>query len=138
MCLGCRLANNELGVYKVYENNFFSVILDKAPFNEGHLLILPKRHVKEIYDLTLEELNNLSDVLRSMSKLLQETFSPDGITIIQNGGIFNDLSHLHVNVIPRYENDGFNYGDPENKYCANLILNKTQNKLIEKIKKLKI
>lgn len=133
MCLGCKLANNELEVYKIYENEIFSVILDKAPFNEGHLLILPKRHVKELYELNSDELTNLSDVLRDMSKLLQDTFNPDGITILQNGGIFNDLSHLHVHVIPRYDNDGFTYGNPTNNYCANLILNKTRNKLIEKI-----
>lgn len=42
-CLGCRLANKMEQVFIVYENEYVSCILDHIPFNEGHILILPKK-----------------------------------------------------------------------------------------------
>ncbi|MGG7165736.1 HIT family protein [Clostridium ihumii] len=134
MCLGCKLANKEnVDVYRIYDNDFFSVILNKAPFNEGHLLVMPKRHVEDFCDLKDEELASLSITLKQMSNLVKTVFEPDGITICQHGGIYNDLGHISFHVIPRYENDGVDFGKPTNNYCASLILNKTQKKLLNRI-----
>jgi len=44
-CLGCELANKKLPVYVVYEDEYVTCILDHAPFNDGHTLILPKRNI---------------------------------------------------------------------------------------------
>ena len=51
-CLGCRIALGvEPGVLIVYENEHVTCVLDIAPFNEGHLLILPKAHAVEVEEL---------------------------------------------------------------------------------------
>lgn len=50
-CLGCRLANRGADAHIVFENEHVTCILDIAPLNEGHLLILPKRHCHDVDEL---------------------------------------------------------------------------------------
>jgi histidine triad (HIT) family protein len=132
-CFGCKLANNMIDTNIVYENDFVTCILDIAPFNEGHILILPKQHyhdVDDLDDITANEIMKASVVL---TRLLKEQFKPDGITIIQNGGKFNDLTHYHMHVFPRYESDGFGWVEPLDTTNAKERLTETREKLIKLI-----
>jgi histidine triad (HIT) family protein len=106
-CLGCNLANKNLPVYVVFEDDFVCCFLDHEPYNEGHMLILPKKHIydhDELDDDTAKSIMNASILLSKAIKIL---FNPDGITICQNGGIFNELTHYHMHVVPRYKNQSF-------------------------------
>ena len=47
-----------------------------------------------------------------IAKALKALFNPDGITIIQNNGLFNDLTHYHMHVFPRHQSDGFAWVEP--------------------------
>jgi diadenosine tetraphosphate (Ap4A) HIT family hydrolase len=117
----------------VYENEQIACVLDIEPFNEGHLLILPKHHfhdIDEIDEMTLKEI--MSAVVK-MSRILKEEFHPDGITICQNGGIFNDLGHFHMHVIPRFKGDGFSWSDPVLEHHAKTRLKETKEKLKNRI-----
>ncbi|WP_175989312.1 HIT family protein [Bacillus sp. Marseille-Q1617] len=106
-CLGCRLANKEEKVYLVHENSLLSCILDHEPYNTGHVMILPKQHVEEGVEFN-EELNlSVMKAIQIISKTIQALYNPDGITICQNGGIFSDLTHYHMHVIPRYKGQDF-------------------------------
>ncbi|PAD93525.1 HIT family protein [Shouchella clausii] len=106
-CLGCNLANNMEFVYKVYENEFVSCILDHDPFNKGHVLILPKEHFEELDQLNRKTANIIIETSQIISKAIKELYKPDGITICQNGGIFSELTHFHMHVVPRYINQSF-------------------------------
>ncbi|WP_407669646.1 HIT family protein [Paenibacillus kobensis] len=64
-----------------------------------------------------------------MSTVLKRVFQPDGITICQNGGKFNDLNHYHMHLIPRYEGDGFGWSDPLHPDGAENRLRVTRDKL---------
>lgn len=133
-CFGCKLANKMIDANIVYENDLVTCILDIAPLNEGHLLILPKQHYHDVDDLdeiTAIEIIKTSAVL---SKLLKVQFQPDGITIIQNGGKFNDLTHYHMNVFPRYESDGFGWIEPSDTTNAKDRLTETRETLIKLMK----
>lgn len=131
-CLGCRIAHRiEPDVHVVYENQYLSVVLDIAPFNEGHILILPKNHyhdLEEIDEITLTEIMKASV---GLSRKLKKVFNPDGITICQNGGIFNDLGHYHMHLIPRYKHDGFSWSEPIIDHKAGSRLKETQQKLVK-------
>jgi len=133
-CLGCRIANAlEPEVNIVYENQFLVCVLDIAPFNDGHLLIMPKQHyldVEEIDETTLYEIMKAST---KMSKLLKKIFKPDGITICQNGGIFNDLTHYHMHLIPRYIGDGFSWSEPKDEFKTEKTLKDIKSMLVEAI-----
>ncbi len=106
-CLGCKLANNNLKIYTVYENDYVNCILDYQPFNDGHTLILPKHHYKENYELDINTYKAIMDASVIISKAINKVYKPDGITICQNGGVFSELNHYHMHVVPRYINQEF-------------------------------
>ena len=106
-CLGCRLANKNQSTNIVYEDEYVTCFLDHAPFNEGHILILPKQHFVEVDELDNETASAIMSASILLSKAIKQLYKPDGITITQNGGIFNDLTHYHMHVIPRYEDQSF-------------------------------
>ncbi|WP_377887637.1 HIT family protein [Alkalihalobacillus sp. R86527] len=106
-CLGCRLANKKEPVHVVYENEFVCCFLDHEPYNEGHVMILPKKHFHDADEL---DENTASAIMKAsilLSKAVKKRCAPDGITICQNGGIFNELSHYHMHIVPRYEGQLF-------------------------------
>ncbi|QHW31811.1 HIT family protein [Paenibacillus rhizovicinus] len=130
-CLGCRIANGlEPNVNVVYENERLTCVLDIAPFNEGHLLILPKMHVLDVEDTDAETAYAIIDASKMLSALLKQTFRPDGITVCQNGGIFNDLGHYHMHLIPRYTGDGFAWSEPLQPHGAERRLAETRERLV--------
>ncbi|MGD7054216.1 HIT family protein [Sutcliffiella horikoshii] len=102
-CLGCRLANKSEAVYMVYEDDYVTCFLDHDPFNEGHTLILPKQHFLDVDELDEETASAIMRASILISKVLKRLYQPDGITINQNGGVFNELNHYHMHVVPRYE-----------------------------------
>ncbi|WP_312151465.1 HIT family protein [Paenibacillus odorifer] len=130
-CLGCRIANGiEANVNVVYENEFVTCVLDIAPFNEGHLLILPKKHYWDLEDINSETSYAIMDASKKLSVVLKVLFEPAGISICQNGGKFNDLTHYHMHLIPRYEGDGFAWSEPFHPHGAEKLLSQTQAKIL--------
>ncbi|MFB9328380.1 HIT family protein [Paenibacillus aurantiacus] len=129
-CLGCRIALGvEPGVQTVYENELLACVLDIAPFNEGHLLILPKQHVLDVEEMEPGTAAAVMEASRRLSTVLKRAFHPDGITICQNGGRFNDLGHYHMHLIPRYVGDGFSWSEPLKPHGAEQRLVKTRQTL---------
>ncbi|WP_033826780.1 HIT family protein [Bacillus andreraoultii] len=106
-CLGCSLANKTEPVNIVYENDYVTCFLDHEPFNEGHTLILPKKHFVDVDKLDNETASAIMSASILISKALKQLYKPDGITVTQNGGIFNELTHYHMHVVPRYKNQSF-------------------------------
>ncbi|MFD0677570.1 MULTISPECIES: HIT family protein [unclassified Paenibacillus] len=131
-CLGCRIANgNEPNLNMVYENELVACVLDIAPFNEGHLLILPKEHYLDVEEMDTETAYAVMDASIKLSKVIKKVFAPDGITICQNGGSFNDLTHYHMHLIPRFEGDGFSWSEPLHPYDAGNHLKETKERMLK-------
>lgn len=136
-CLGCRIANRiEPNLNIVYENEWVTCVLDIAPFNEGHILILPKKHYLDVEELDQTTAYAIMDASQKLSIVLKSLFQPDGITICQNGGKFNDLTHYHMHLIPRYEGDGFSWSEPLHLHGAEKRLSATRDKYIMALKEL--
>ncbi|WP_271754991.1 HIT family protein [Cohnella sp. JJ-181] len=130
-CLGCRIANQlETEVNLIYETERIACVLDIAPFNDGHLLILPKQHYLDIDEIENDLRHEIIDTSVKMSLLLKRSFNPHGITICQNGGIFNDLRHYHMHVIPRYDGDDFRWSEPKLEFKTDRTLEEVRNLLI--------
>lgn len=106
-CLGCKLANNELETHVVYENEWITCILDHDPFNEGHVLILPKQHYRFIDEFDTETAVSVMKAAQLLSRAIMTALNPDGISICQNGGSFDDLTHFHMHIVPRLEDQDF-------------------------------
>jgi hypothetical protein len=88
-CSGCRLANKLEPTHIVFEDDLITCFLDIAPLNEGHTLILPKKHYLDVDDLDIETATAIMLAAARVAKALKVVFNPDGISVIQNGGKFN-------------------------------------------------
>lgn len=136
-CLGCKLANKELPVHVVYEDDDVCCILDHDPFNEGHVLILPKNHIRYLDELSKSTAKSIIKASGILSKAIKELFHPDGITVCQNGGIFDELTHFHIHIVPRYEGQNFAdfYSEDGETYTeGDGNLNETKRRIIEMIR----
>jgi len=83
------------------------VIMNRFPYNPGHIMVCPKRHVKFPYELTKEENLELMNTLSEMVKLLDRAFSPEGFNIGLNIGKVSGAGeeHLHFHIVPRWSGD---------------------------------
>jgi diadenosine tetraphosphate (Ap4A) HIT family hydrolase len=92
---------------RLFESKYFFVIYDDFPVREGHLLIVPKRHVEDMTDLLPMEFNTLHRLLQEMVKRLKVDFQADGYNLGINGGeaAGQTVSHLHIHLLPRIAGD---------------------------------
>jgi len=109
MCIFCDIANNKNDAFIVYESNNIMAFLDCDPINEGHILLIPKKHYLDVDELPSELLAEIMSISQKIVKALTSTYKPDGYSIMQNGGIFNDVGHYHLHIFPRYSEDGFGW-----------------------------
>jgi ATP adenylyltransferase len=84
------------------------IILNRFPYNNGHLLIAPARHIAELQQATDEELLELTRLIRESQKALSLAIKPHGFNIGMNFGRGAGAGlpdHLHIHVVPRWEGD---------------------------------
>lgn len=108
-CDFCRIAAGELPVQILWRADGFLAFADHDPINPGHLLLVPARHVRELWELSGDELAALSRAAAALSRALAAATGADGVTLAQNGGTFNDVGHLRLHLIPRFSGDGFGW-----------------------------
>ena len=101
-CIFCKIINNEISSYKIYENDMVLCFLDINPLSSGHTLIIPKKHFKDISDIDSKYLSSINDATKYVYNLLMSKLGPDGIRIVQNNGICQEIKHYHVHLIPVY------------------------------------
>ncbi|MBQ8983151.1 MAG: HIT family protein [Lachnospiraceae bacterium] len=106
----------------VYEDDLVMVFMDMDPINEGHVLLIPKDHYLDMDEIPDEVLSHLSMVAKKLVAALKDIYCPDGYSIMQNGGRFNDIGHFHLHIFPRYDGDGFGwvYGKGSKTVSADL------------------
>lgn len=92
---------------KVLESDLFVAVLDKFPVNDGHTLIIPKRHIEDFFSLNNDEANQLHNFIVKVKEILDTTHKPDGYNIGINNGHYagQTIFHLHIHLIPRYKDD---------------------------------
>jgi diadenosine tetraphosphate (Ap4A) HIT family hydrolase len=111
--LFCKIIKKEEPAHIVYEDDLVCCFLDIEPINNGHILIVPKKHYLDIDEMDEEILIRISKISKCITKIIKDTFNPDGYTIMQNGGFFNEIGHYHMHVFPRYIKDEFNWSCKE-------------------------
>lgn len=116
MCEFCNIVNKETDAFVVYENSNVMAILDCDPINEGHILLIPKKHYSDIDELPSELLAEIMSASQKIVKALKATYQSNGYSIMQNGGIFDDVGHFHLHIFPRYSGDGFAWTYSEKQF----------------------
>lgn len=103
-CVFCKILKGEIPSCKIYEDDHAIVFLDIAPFEKGHVLVVPKIHARQITDLPVEEFRPLLEVVQKTAKALKEKLPCDGINILQNNGAcaMQTVPHVHIHLIPRW------------------------------------
>ena len=83
------------------------VIMNRYPYNNGHLMVVPRRHCLDLEQLDNTELKELFDLLKASVRVLKASFHPNGFNIGMNigkmGGAGED--HLHLHIVPRWAGD---------------------------------
>lgn len=102
-CIFCKIANKEIDSYKIYEDEKVYVFLDSSPDYNGHMLIIPKKHIVDTRDLLLEDglLEHLVRIAEQMRKLINDTIGTNGMTYLWNMDNAQNVKHFHMHIIPR-------------------------------------
>jgi ATP adenylyltransferase len=92
----------------VHEGQLAYVILNKFPYNAGHLMVVPQRHAASLALLTRDELNEMALLTQLSERVLTEAFTPQGINVGMNLGRpagAGIVDHLHIHLVPRWNGD---------------------------------
>lgn len=117
-CIFCQIASGEADANIIYRDEQLTCFLDYDPINEGHVLIVPNRHYLDADEIPDETLAAIMLLAKRIVRAIKERYSPDGYSIMQNGGLFNDVGHYHLHVFPRYKGDGFGWTIGDGKHKA--------------------
>lgn len=109
-CIFCKIVSGKSPSQKIYETK---KTLAFAPLKEhiiarGHMLVIPKKHYADIYEIPESELNAVMNSVKIISQKLKEKYRSEGINILHASGKVAQQScfHFHIHLIPRYKNDG--------------------------------
>lgn len=116
-CIFCKIAIGEISANKIYEDDNLLAFLDVMPVRPGHALIIPKKHFATILTATDDVSSKIIALSKKIGKKMIEELNADGFNIINNtnSAAGQKIFHVHLHVIPRYENDGLEPW-PQKKY----------------------
>lgn len=107
-CPFCTIvAGTDPDVREVYRNEHVVAFFPTEPAVLGHVLVVPRRHVEDIWGLRPEELAELSTAAVFLSSALRIALLPEGLNVIQSNGeaATQTVFHLHVHLVPRWDGD---------------------------------
>lgn len=107
-CPFCLIARHELPAEVIREDDEVMALLDLYPATTGHVLVIPKRHIENIYGLPADLGAKLMTAALGIAGAIKRQLSPDGLNLVQSNGSAGGqtIPHLHLHIVPRYHNDG--------------------------------
>jgi histidine triad (HIT) family protein len=123
-CIFCKIISGDIPSEKILENDEFIAILDAYPANLGHVLVMPKRHVANIFEMDSKETGRLFEFASGLAKKMDKF---DGLNLLQNNGraAGQTVFHFHLHLIPRtihdevnisWKTQSYNDENPPSKY----------------------
>lgn len=103
-CIFCHPRTEEI----LAENEYAQIVADNSPVSKGHCLIIPRRHIKTLFEATKEENHAFFELIQQAREIIhKQGYKPDGYNIGSNNDVAAGQSvfHLHIHVIPRYAGD---------------------------------
>lgn len=105
-CILCSVRDNDERVksLKVYQDNICFVVLNLFPYNPGHIMCVPARHITKFNDLTKEEIVHVFRAIQGLQLLMNYLYNPRGYNMGMNQGksAGASIEHLHFHLVPRY------------------------------------
>jgi len=129
MTIFSKIIAGEIPSYKIAENDRFFAFLDIFPLREGHVLVIPKTEVDNLFDLPQDFLSEILIFARPIAKAIEKSFKCDrcGISVI---GL--EVPHAHVHLIPINSSNDLNFTQPKSK-AADEDLQRVQHKILENL-----
>ncbi|KMK75690.1 HIT family protein [Alkalihalobacillus pseudalcaliphilus] len=109
-CIFCKIINKEIPSATVYEDEDVLAFIDISQVTEGHTLVIPKAHQKDVFELTPDVSSKLFQTVPKIANALKKTFKLEGLNIVNNNGDLagQTVFHYHLHLLPRYgKGDGF-------------------------------
>ena len=100
-CIFCKIVEGKIPCYKIDEDDSFLAFLDIKPINEGHALIIPKKHYRWVWDV--EDFGKYWEFTRKVTKNILKNLSAESVHYVTVG---EAVQHAHIHVVPRYKDDG--------------------------------
>jgi histidine triad (HIT) family protein len=111
-CIFCQIVEGTLPSSKVIEDETCLVFMDIQPVNPGHMLVVPKKHFNDLSDLPATTGSHLFQIAQRIALTLPKTtLKSEGVDLFLAHGeaAGQEIFHVHLHVIPRYEGDGFGF-----------------------------
>lgn len=106
-CIFCNIIESKIKTHKIFESSNFIAILDIMPSSKGQAIILPKQHVESIIELQDNLAIEMFDIAKKVSNILLKITEAQSISLLIDSK--QRISHLALNLIPRYEKDGISF-----------------------------
>ncbi len=110
-CIFCKIISGEIPAKKVLETNNTIAFLDINPANPGHVIVVPKAHHQILPQIPDSEILDLFNSVKKIASAAFEAVDAKGVNILQNNGpaAGQEVPHVHVHVIPRFDEDNFSF-----------------------------
>lgn len=107
-CIFCKISAGEIPCHKVYEDENVLAFLDIHPHAKGHTVVIPKKHVANIFEFSDGDRAVFSAGLSASARRVNEILKPDGMNIGINDrpAAGQVVPHVHWHIFPRYDGDG--------------------------------
>ncbi len=107
-CIFCKIVAGEIPSRKVYEDEWVLVFMDVAGDVDGHMLAVPKKHVKNILDCDEETLKRLFSAVKKVANHCVDDCGYEGVNLLNASGesAGQSVGHFHIHIIPRKTGDG--------------------------------
>lgn len=106
-CIFCKIAKGEIPSSCVYEDEAFKVILDLNQSMKGHMLVIPKAHYENLFDLPEEIARDAMSLGQKAARAAKKALGCEGMNLLQNNGEIagQSVMHFHLHVLPREKGD---------------------------------
>lgn len=107
-CIFCIKPERKKENFILKKGKYSFVIMNTFPYNPGHLMVAPYKHVPELGDLNKEEIYEIMELIKEAIKVLKKVYSPHGFNIGVNIGKIAGAGfegHIHFHIVPRWEGD---------------------------------
>ena len=106
-CIFCKIIDGEIPAVKVLDKDQVIAFMDINPASRGHMLIVPKKHVENIFEISEDDLSAVMNAVKRCAQAVRQALKAEGITVLQLNGKASDqiIPHLHVHIMPRWQND---------------------------------
>jgi histidine triad (HIT) family protein len=106
-CIFCSIVSGDAPATIIHEDDHTVAFMDIHPWTRGHALVIPRKHAKNIHEISDDELAHVMSAAKRLATRGRDVLDADGVNLLNSAerAAWQTVFHFHVHVIPRYEDD---------------------------------